>query len=192
MRDRRGVTKVAFKLTKSNISQIRLWLFLRERKRGVVGAGKNEVKQKETAEVTDVMRETESSRSWGMTEETVKDKQTHVKRKGRLWERARTREKGQKWSAWRARAYFQLSAHVSFGVGWSRLLRCSAWTRRHWAAPEKPWMLLQQDFITCVKGGLTTHWPVPSISALPGDRTRLCEVFLESMNNQTNKQHGNL
>lgn len=84
MRDRRGVTKVAFKLTKSSISQIRLWLFLRERKRGVVErAGKNEVKQKETAEVTHVMREKERSQSCGMTEETVKDKQTHVKRK---WE----------------------------------------------------------------------------------------------------------
>lgn len=44
-RRRQGVSKVAFKLTKSYISQIRLWLFLRERKRGVVeGAGKNEVK----------------------------------------------------------------------------------------------------------------------------------------------------
>lgn len=44
----RGVSTVAFKLPKSNISQIRLWLFLREPERRVMdgggggGAGKNE------------------------------------------------------------------------------------------------------------------------------------------------------
>lgn len=35
----RGVSTVAFKLTKSNISQIRLWLFLREPERRVMGGG---------------------------------------------------------------------------------------------------------------------------------------------------------
>lgn len=35
----RGVSTVAFKLTKSNISQIRLWLFLREPERRVMDRG---------------------------------------------------------------------------------------------------------------------------------------------------------
>lgn len=134
MRDRQGVTKVAFKLTKSSISQIRLWLFLRERKRGVVeGAGKNEVKQKETAE--DVMREKEGSQSWGMTEETVRDKKTCKKGKKGTFERGGwARERRQKWSIWKVRAYFQQREHMSFSVGWSRHIRRSAWTRRHWEA----------------------------------------------------------
>ncbi len=52
---------MAFKLTKSNISQIRLWLFLRKRTRaGAEGAGKNEVKcRNEKVEVKNPMRERE-------------------------------------------------------------------------------------------------------------------------------------
>lgn len=83
------------------------------------------------------MREKEGSQSWGMTEETIRDKQEckKEKRKKRLFERGSwAPERRQKWSIWKVRAYFQQRAHVSFSVGWSRHTRCTAWTRRHWKA----------------------------------------------------------
>lgn len=43
---------------------------------------------------------------------------------------------------------------------------------------EQPCLLLQQDFITCVKGGLNTHWLTSSISALLRCRRNLCRPFM--------------
>lgn len=43
---------------------------------------------------------------------------------------------------------------------------------------EQPSLLLQQDFITCVKGGLNTHWLTSSISPRLRCRRNLCRPFM--------------
>lgn len=63
---------MAFKLTKSNISQIRLWLFLRERERRVMeGAGKNEAKRRR---MTEMKRGQEGVRAEGQKESEIEER----------------------------------------------------------------------------------------------------------------------
>lgn len=117
-RGRQGVSKVAFKLTKSNISQIRLWLLLREWKKGE-GAGKNEVKYTRNGwgNRCNASKKESWGSWWGMIEKN-KDRQTHLLKKGGGRKRKKYKE---------------------MRCAWARLRECSEWTQRHRAAlPSSP------------------------------------------------------
>lgn len=126
-RGRQGVSKVAFKLTKSNISQIRLWLLLREWKKGE-GAGKNEVKYTRNGwgNRCNASKKESWGSWWGMIEKN-KDRQTHLLKKG-----GAEKEKSiKKWGVWK----------------WERLSNentCEFWCclspsqRVQWMNPETP------------------------------------------------------
>lgn len=142
---RQGVSKVAFKLTKSNISQIRLWLFLREWKREVAEAerGWRELKKRHLKKTREGDGEGGES-SWGKANKKVRSLRQAFKKK----------ERGERWSGREEGAYFRDCA---------RCWLSSSHTERRMNPSAR---LPLQDFITCVEGGLNTQQPTSSISAV--------------------------
>lgn len=152
-RGRQGVSKVAFKLTKSNISQIRLWLLLREWKKGE-GAGKNEVKYTRNGwgNRCNASKKESWGSWWGMIEKN-KDRQTHLLKKGGAEKEKSTKK-------------------------WGVLEPVSESAVNEPRDTERPCLRLQRDFITCMKSSLNTHWPTSSISARLCYRRNLRRLFM--------------
>lgn len=169
-RGRQGVSKVAFKLTKSNISQIRLWLLLREWKKGE-GAGKNEVKYTRNGwgNRCNASKKESWGSWWGMIEKN-KDRQTHLLKKGG----GRKRKRYKEMRCMKVRASFKWK-HMWVLVLLEPVSESAVNEPRD---TERPCLRLQRDFITCMKSSLNTHWPTSSISARLCYRRNLRRLFM--------------
>lgn len=150
-RGTQGVSKVAFKLTKSNISQIRLWLFLSERKRGVAEGGWKE---------------------WGKRETDRWSKPRYLERvvrveieKSRQSEREvfRKRQKERKKIGMKCLESESIFSDVSTCEMWCRRILSQTVQRMNPETLSSPACLSSRILSPAWK---KTHWPTSSISAL--------------------------